>query len=239
MKFVLTNDDGIDGHGLEALHDCLKDRGQIVIVAPLQPQSGIGHQVTTRSALRVAEVAQNRYSVDGTPADCARIALKSIVPDADWLIAGINPGANLGSDVYNSGTVAAAREAAILGCRSIAISQYIARDHRINWKITENHACQALEMLLKHRLAAGHFWNVNLPHPFDEVMELDFQFCRLDINPHRYAYVKDGDEYVYDGNIHERPRQTGTDVAVCFDEGKISITRIAVGTTRFDQRSDL
>ncbi len=238
MKFVLTNDDGIEGPGLEALHHCLKDSGQIVIVAPLQPQSGIGHRVTTRSALRVDEVAQNRYSVDGTPADCVRIALKNIAPDADWLIAGINPGANLGSDVYNSGTVAAAREAAILGCRSLAISQYIARDRSINWKITEVHARPALRMLINHRLAAGHFWNVNLPHPLDEDMELEFQFCRLDINPHRYTYEKDGDEYVYRGSIHERPRRAGTDVAVCFDEGKISITRIAVRTTGFDLRSD-
>lgn len=233
MKFVLTNDDGIEGPGLDALHRCLSDSGQIVVVAPLHPQSGIGHQVTTRSVLRVAKVAQNRYSVDGTPADCARIALKEIAPGADWLIAGINPGANLGSDVYNSGTVAAAREAAILGCRSIAISQYIAENHTINWQITENHAGPALRMLIRHRLAAGHFWNVNLPHPLDEDTELDFQFCNLDVNPHRYSFHKNGDEYLYKGSIHERPRLPGSDVAVCFDDGKISITRIALGTTPF------
>jgi 5'-nucleotidase len=239
VKIVLTNDDGIDGPGLEALHRCLADSGQIVIVAPLQPQSGTGHQVTTRTALQVNEIDKNQYSVDGTPADCARIALKDIAPDADWLVAGINPGANLGSDVYNSGTVAAAREAAILGCRSIAVSQYIAKDQRINWKITEDHARPALRKLIDHRLVAGHFWNVNLPHPLDEDQELDYQFCRLDINPHQYSYLKNGDAYLYQGSIHERPRQTDTDVAVCFDEGKISITRIALGTTEFDHLQDL
>jgi 5'-nucleotidase len=234
VKFVLTNDDGIEGPGLEALHHCLKDSGQIMIVAPMQPQSGIGHRVTTRSALRVVEMAQNQFSVDGTPADCARIALKHIAPDADWLIAGINPGANLGSDVYNSGTVAAAREAAILGYRSIAISQYIAKDHDITWKITEYHARPALRMLINHRLPAAHFWNVNLPHPLDEDRKVGYQFCGLDINPHQYTYLKDGDGYVYQGSIHERPRHPGTDVSVCFDEGEISITRIAVGTTPYD-----
>lgn len=232
MKIVLTNDDGIDAPGLEVLYDCLKDSGQIVIVAPLLPQSGTGHQVTTRAALRVVKTAANRYSVDGTPADCSRIALKHIAPNADWLIAGINPGANLGSDVYNSGTVAAARESAILGYRSAAISQYISKDHDINWRITGIHARRTLKMLMKHRLAAFHFWNVNLPHPLYEDTRLDYQFCNLDTNPHQYSYIVEGDDYIYRGSIHERPRQAGTDVAVCFDEGKVSITRMAVGTTK-------
>ena len=98
------------------------------------PSPASAHRVTTRSALRVEQLDTDKFSVDGTPADCVRLALKKLAPDAAWLVAGINPGANLGSDVYNSGTVAAAREAAILGVRSIAISQYIARDHEVNWE---------------------------------------------------------------------------------------------------------
>ena len=115
MKIVLTNDDGIDAPGLDTLNRCVDQRVDIIIVAPQNAQSGIAHRVTTREPLRVNQLEPNRHSVEGTPADCARIALKVIAPDADWLISGINAGANLGSDVYNSGTVAAAREAAILG----------------------------------------------------------------------------------------------------------------------------
>ncbi len=238
MKIVLTNDDGIDGPGLEVLYQGLKDSGQVVIVAPLQPQSGIGHRVTTRSALRVVEVKPNRYSVDGTPADCSRIALKRIAPDADWLIAGINPGANLGSDVYNSGTVAASREAAILGYRSIAISQYISKNREINWDITGMHALPILKMLMQHRLEASYFWNVNLPHPLDKNKNLDFEYCSLDTNPHLYTFKVEGNTYIYQGSIHQRPRRAGTDVAVCFDEAKVAITRIAIGTTEFNRSEE-
>ncbi len=115
MKIVLTNDDGIDSPGLETLNRCAEQLGDVIIVAPQNAQSGIAHRVTTREPIRVNQLGPDRHSVDGTPADCVRIALKVISPDTDWLISGINAGANLGSDVYNSGTVAAAREAAILG----------------------------------------------------------------------------------------------------------------------------
>jgi 5'-nucleotidase len=233
LKIVLTNDDGIDAPGLETLVRCIRRLGDVIIVAPQRPQSGIAHRVTTRDPIRINQLEPNRNSVDGTPADCARIALKVIAPDADWLISGINAGANLGSDVYNSGTVAAAREAAILGYRAIAVSQYIAKDQKVDWSITGNHVCPVLGMLLSLDLAPGHFWNVNLPHPIRKNSELAYEFCGLDTNPHKYAYHKNGDELMYAGTIHERPRDSGKDVAVCFDERKIAITRLPVGTGEF------
>ncbi len=228
MKIILTNDDGIDAPGLDALENCFQDGVRIVVVAPAQPQSGASHQVTTRSPIRVNQIGPNRFGVEGTPADCSRIALKRISPDAHWLVSGINAGANLGSDVYNSGTVSAAREAAILGCRSIAVSQYIAKGHQVNWNITGHHAAAALKMLMERGLAASHFWNINLPHPLASHSEIPIGFCGLDTNPHKYQFRKNENEYVYEGSIHERSRDPGTDMAVCFDVGKISITEIAV-----------
>lgn len=230
MKIVLTNDDGIDAPGLDTLSRCVKLLGDVIIVAPQNAQSGIAHRVTTRSPIRVNQIGQNQYSVDGTPADCSRIALKEIASDADWLISGINAGANLGSDVYNSGTVAAAREAAILGYPAIAISQYISKDHEVDWPVTGHHAGAVLKMLLGRELAPGYFWNVNLPHPIAIKSPLNYQFCGLDTNPHNYVYQQNGDELIYKGTIHERPRDSGKDVAVCFDEQRIAITRLAVGT---------
>ena len=230
LKIILTNDDGFDAPGLHTLESCFQDAAKITVVAPAQPQSGIAHKVTTQSPIRVNQMGPNFYSVEGTPADCSRIALKQIAPEAHWLISGINPGANLGSDVYNSGTVAAAREAAILGYRSIAVSQYIAKDHRINWDITGYHTAAALKMLMERDLVPSSFWNVNLPHPLNGQAKIPVEFCELDTNPHKYDYKINETEYIYEGSIHERPRNPGTDVAVCFDEGKISITQIAVGT---------
>ena len=229
LKIVITNDDGIAAPGLEALVRCVRRLGELVIVAPQHPQSGIAHRATTGEPIRINELEANRHSVDGTPADCARIALKVIAPDADWLISGINPGANLGSDVYNSGTVAAAREAAILGYRAIAVSQYIAKDQKVEWSITSYHAGPVLQMLVGRDLAQGHFWNVNLPHPIRKNSKVAYEFCELDTHPHNYVYHQNGNELTYMGSIHERPRDPGKDVAVCFDEGKIAITRLAVG----------
>ena len=229
MKIVITNDDGIDAPGLAALAQCVRRLGDVVIVAPQKSQSGIAHRITTREPIRINELEANRHSVDGTPADCARIALKVITPDADWLISGINWGANLGSDVYNSGTVAAAREAAILGYRAIAVSQYIAKDQKVEWSITAYHAGPVLEMLVSRNLVPGHFWNVNLPHPIRKSSKIAHEFCELDTHPHNYGYHQDGNEFTYKGSIHERPRDPGKDVAVCFDEGKIAVTRLSVG----------
>lgn len=233
MKIVLTNDDGIDAPGLRMLQSCVRDLGKIIIAAPRDPQSGMAHKVTVHSPIRVDKIEKDRFSIHGTPADCSRLALKEIAPDADWLIAGINPGANLGSDVYNSGTVAAAREAAILGCRSIAVSQYVSRDNPIDWNATGFHSGTILRMLMGRQLSEGHFWNVNLPHPITEDTDLDYRYCGLDTHPHQYDYHLNGTEYTYDGSIHDRPRGPGTDVSVCFDESRVSITRIALGTTKF------
>jgi 5'-nucleotidase len=231
LKIVITNDDGIDAPGLDVLFQCVRPFGNIVTVAPQKPQSGKAHRVTTRDPIHFDQSGPDCFSIDGTPADCARVALKRFAADAEWLISGINPGANLGSDVYNSGTVAAAREATILGCRAIAISQYIARDRQIDWAATRYHARPILHMLVGRALAPGHFWNVNLPHPYRTNIDLSYEFCDLDTHPHHYTYDQQGDALIYKGTIHERPRDVGKDVAVCFDEGKIAISCLAVGTT--------
>jgi 5'-nucleotidase len=229
MPMILTNDDGFDAPGLEALKMALRRTGALTVVAPDAPQSGIGHRVTTAAQIEVTRVENNRYRVRGTPADCSRIALKKIAPGSDWLIAGINPGANLGSDIYHSGTVAAAREAAILGCRSIALSQYISAGGTIDWQATQHHAGKVLKVLLDRPLPARHFWNVNLPHPISLNDRLSIEFCGLDTCPHRYDFNVDNDRYLYQGSIHDRPREPGKDVAVCFDQGNIAVTCIPLG----------
>lgn len=127
MRILLTNDDGIGGPGLAALAECLDGLGELWIVAPDQDRSGTGHAITVREHLRVQRIRLagrwESYAVAGTPADCVKLALLELCPGPpDLVVAGINAGANLGIDVFYSGTVAAALEGALMGLPSIAVS---------------------------------------------------------------------------------------------------------------------
>ena len=113
MAFLLTNDDGIDAPGIEALWQVVEGDG--TIVAPQQQHSGCGHTVTVNAPIAVAQRSPQHYAVGGTPADCVRLGLQHLYPKAQLVLSGINAGGNLGTDVYMSGTVAAVREAALLG----------------------------------------------------------------------------------------------------------------------------
>lgn len=227
MKIVVTNDDGFDQPGLAALVEALKPMGEITVVAPATPQSNVGHRVTMKAPIRMDRLDDHTCVVHATPADCSRLAIKQFAPDVDWVIAGINPGANLGSDVYQSGTVAAAREAAILGVRAIAISQYISPDWIVDWPAARTQVSQCLPAILKKPLTAGQFWNINLPSPITTGSVLAHRFCPLDKHPHRYRYAENDGAYRYQGIIHDRPRSVGSDVEVCFG-GSISVTRMEI-----------
>jgi 5'-nucleotidase len=228
LKLVLTNDDGYLAPGLTALIEVAGRIGQVMVVAPIHPQSGVGHQVSMKTPLRVESAAKaDHFMVHGAPADCTRLALKEIVPDADWILSGINQGANLGSDVYQSGTVAAAREAAILGKKSIAVSQYIAREWLVDWDAAVRHLFAVLPIVMNAPLAPGCFWNINLPSPITIDSPVIWRYCPLDKHPHKYRYRKDGDLYYYEGVIHDRPRTAGSDVDICFS-GNVSITCVEI-----------
>src|SRR5262245_55181854 len=105
MKFLISNDDGIDAPGLAALGDATSALGDPIVVAPLSAHSGCSHRVTTGQPLCVYRRADNVFAIDGTPADCIRVALHEIAAEADWILAGVNAGGNLGADVFYSGTV--------------------------------------------------------------------------------------------------------------------------------------
>ena len=228
MRFVITNDDGYGAPGLTTLAELVQPIGRVTVVAPHAPQSGIGHQVTMKTPIQVIRGSEkDHFVVHGAPADCTRLAVKSLVPDVDWVLAGINPGANLGSDAYQSGTIAAAREAAILGVKAVAVSQYIGPDRVLDWQATGEQVAIILPMLLKEMLAPGQFWNINLPSTLVAGCRVDYQFGPLDKHPHKYQFRKEGDNYHYEGIIHDRPRTAGSDVDICFG-GKISITRMEI-----------
>lgn len=225
MKIVVTNDDGYDAAGLAALAAVAAHFGEVTTVAPLTPQSYMGHRVTTTSPIEVVQAGLREYRVDGTPADCARIALRCLVPEADWLFSGINHGGNLGADVYISGTVAAAREAVLLGYRGLAVSHYKARGREIDWAVAQRRLRPVIEQILQQESPAGRYWNVNLPHPPEGAPEPTSSCCPLDRQPLDVAFRREGRTYIYEGLYQRRPFREDTDVAHCF-AGRITVTAL-------------
>jgi 5'-nucleotidase len=227
MKLLLTNDDGIDAPGLEALRSAAAKLGQPVVVGPTEAHSGCSHRVTTHLPLRLTTLAADRFAVDGTPADCVRVGLHRVAPDADWVLAGINAGGNLGADVYHSGTVAAVREAVLHGWPGIALSHYHRKNRPIDWKRAAAWVTPLLRRLLREPHTPGVFWNVNLPHLEDGSPDPEVIFCPLDPEPLPLSFRAEGELLHYDGDYHGRRCRSGSDVDVCF-RGAIAVTRIAL-----------
>jgi len=229
MKFLLTNDDGVDAPGLAALERALATFGECLVVAPDRHLSGCGHQTTTDRSLVLSRAADGRHALDGTPVDCTRIGLGHVATDIDWVIAGINEGGNLGADLYRSGTVAAVREAALLGKPGIAVSQYRRRDSAADWGRAARWTADVVRLLLAKPAEPGVFWNVNLPDPVGPASQPEIVFCPLDPHPLPAVYRFVDGRFRYCGSYHERPRETGHDVDVCFS-GAIAVTRVALPT---------
>lgn len=122
MKILLTNDDGVRADGLAMLASRLSDLAEIYVVAPDRERSCQSHAFTLHEPLRVVEVAPHWFSVSGTPADCVYLGVLELCPRPDLVISGINHGYNLGADIFYSGTVAGAIEAALRGVPAIAVS---------------------------------------------------------------------------------------------------------------------
>lgn len=222
MTFLVTNDDGIDAPGLASLETLCREYGEVIVAAPDAPQSEMGHRVTTTALVPVTAEAPGRYRIGGTPADCARIGLRCLAPHVDWVVSGINHGGNLGADTYISGTVAAAREAALLGYRSIALSHFVAKGRPLDWSVARRRARRALDDLLQRDLPRGCYWNVNLPHPA-HADDCALAFCPLDTNALDVRYRAENGGFQYAGVYQNRPRQPGRDVDVCF-RGEIAVT---------------
>jgi 5'-nucleotidase len=226
---IITNDDGIDAPGILVLERALEKLIQSVIVAPAGPCSGCGHAVTTHQPFRVISRATQRIAVDGTPADCVRVGLLSVAPEARWVVSGINAGGNLGCDVYHSGTVAAAREAAIHGVGAIAFSQFIDKGRTLDWERAAHWAKRVFRELQNRPLPHATFWNVNFPHLEPGDPEPSLVECAVDPSPLPMDYRTDGETWTYCGKYQSRARRPGQDVDICFG-GAISLSQISVAS---------
>jgi 5'-nucleotidase len=164
MRHILvTNDDGYFSPGIEALAAALRPLGEVTIVAPHFEASAVGHALTLRRPLRIEEVAERVYSVDGTPTDCVNIGIAEVLGvKPDLVVSGINKGLNVGDDVTYSGTVAGALEGALLGYQAIAVSLQFSRS---TWDFGPAAAIAATfaAALLERPLPSRTFLNINVP----------------------------------------------------------------------------
>ena len=166
MKILLTNDDGIHAPGLMALYKELNGDFDLSVVAPESEMSAVGHAITLELPLRVRKVRKNGsffgYGVNGTPADCVKIAVQELldfVPDV--ILSGINLGANVGVNVLYSGTVSAATEGAFLGIKSAALSLNTRRDP--DFSFAARFSRSIIQFLKDNKLKKGTALNVNIP----------------------------------------------------------------------------
>jgi 5'-nucleotidase len=163
LRVLVTNDDGYFSPGIVALATALGPLGRVTIVAPQTEASAVGHALTLRRPLRIAQISDGVYAVDGTPTDCVNLAIHDVLDGPpDLVVSGINKGLNIGDDVTYSGTVAGALEAALLGYPAMAVSLQFTKGE---WDFQPAAAIAAslARLLLEQPLAPRSFLNVNVP----------------------------------------------------------------------------
>lgn len=166
MNILLTNDDGIHAEGLWALHTQLARRHQVTVIAPDRERTAVSHGITLHLPLRAGPVVVNGgcrgVAVNGTPADCVKLGILEILKGKpDLVVAGLNPGANVGVNIAYSGTVAAAKEAALGGIPAIAAS--MEGDGPYAYEPAAAFVARLAEMVLRRGVHPGTFLNVNFP----------------------------------------------------------------------------
>jgi 5'-nucleotidase len=235
MNILITNDDGINAIGINLLSRVASEFGEVTVIAPKQQQSGCGHFTTLDKPIEMSKVGDNRFAVAGSRVDCVRIGIAHMEKKFDWVLSGINDGANLGFDIFLSGTVGAAREAAYRGLPAIAFSQYCNKHgNSKRWIRAEHHARALLKDLFLNEPRPRQFWNVNFPDLESEdagiaqhngKLACKIIHCELDPNPLPLVYESDGQVFSPNGDYHLRSRADGTDIDVCFS-GHIAVTMV-------------
>jgi len=236
---ILTNDDGINAPGIRAMWEEMSAVEDVLIVAPETEQSAVGHAITLSTPLKVREVKEQGkrigYAVNGTPADCVKIAVTEILEQPPKLIlSGVNQGGNLGICAIYSGTVSAATEAAILGLPAMAVS--LDSWENQDFSAATEFVRRFYPMLLKKGLPEGVSLNVNVPAiPRDQIKgavvtrqgkSRVIETFDKRVDPRNNAY------YWLAGEMTFNEAEPGTD-AEMVAENYISITPIHFDLTNF------
>ena len=167
MRILVTNDDGIHAAGLDACIEIGEALGgEIWVVAPEIDQSGVSHSLSLNDPLRLREAGERHFAVKGTPTDCVIMGARHVLPQPpDLVLSGVNRGRNAAEDVLYSGTVAAAKEAAVLGIPSFALSQAYTSASKLQpyWQTAVAHAPEIVRKVLKNGIPRDVLVNINFP----------------------------------------------------------------------------
>jgi 5'-nucleotidase len=242
MKILLTNDDGIFAPGLAAIYKELVGLGDVTVVAPAQTKSGAGHSVTFYEPLVCNHVDVNGlfsgYSVFGSPADCVKLALNEFVKGpVDLVVSGMNAGANVGINVYYSGTVAAAMEAAFYRIPAVAMS--LSMDERLNFEQGAKYCVQVLKKLLP--VIGNEVLNVNIPR-LSKGKPKGIRVVQQSTQGFAEHYVRKNNEsnqivYQLAGGLH-RDEEDITDT-IALADGFITVTALQYNMTHFEKTNEL
>ncbi len=180
---LVTNDDGISSPGIRFLINIMNDIGDVIVVAPDSPQSGMGHAITLESTIRCDKVIidkgpQVEYSCSGTPADCVKLAVyKLLGRKPDLCVSGINHGSNSSINVIYSGTMSAALEGALEGIPSIGFS-LLDYSHDADFSESEYYVRKITNLVLRNKLEKGICLNVNIPKFIKDSKLKGIKICR-------------------------------------------------------------
>lgn len=166
-RVLIVNDDGVEARGIKLLEEIAREfTDDVWVVAPDEEKSGFSHAISMTVPIRVRKIDERHFAVKGTPTDCALLAIYELMSSGPptVLLSGINRGANLAEDITYSGTAAAAMEGALLGIRSVALSQVFDIGGHAHWATARRFAPPVLARLLSCEWEPGTFVNVNFPH---------------------------------------------------------------------------
>ena len=236
MKVLISNDDGVHAPGLHILADAMKTVADVDVVAPDRNRSGASNSLTLQSPVRLRQLDNGYYSVEGTPTDCVHIALTGLVKNTpDMVITGINAGSNLGDDVLYSGTVAAAMEGRFLGLPAIAMSLVGEKDE--HFEAAAKVALELTQRIWKLQLPAATLLNVNVPDvPYEQLkgMEVTRLGTRHCAEPTiRQTDPRGHDVYWVGPPGLEEDAGPGTDF-YAIKNGIVSITPIRLDLTHYE-----
>jgi 5'-nucleotidase len=179
---LLTNDDGYQAAGLRLLAEHLREFAEVQIVAPSLERSGAAQSLTLRQPIVCHRMAENEWAIDGTPADCVIVALHKLLPQTpDLVISGINHGANLGENIYYSGTVGAAREGVIHHVPGLAVSLCSKRVNS-DFAPAARLTLQIVQLILREKLSPQVLLNVNVPENWNGGVKLTRQSKKITRN---------------------------------------------------------
>jgi 5'-nucleotidase len=236
---LLTNDDGIQAAGLQALAAELASFATLSIVAPHREQSGTAQSLTLRNPIICNKVGERQWAVEGTPADAVIVALHRLLPEKpDLVISGINAGANLGENVYYSGTVGAAREAALHHIPALAIS-LCSKAEGAKFDVAARVARSAAKIVLAEGLPEQVLLNVNVPQPWSGEVKFTRQSQKITRNQLHEGKDPRGRTYywLFEQRI-DKDVAPDTDYAAIF-AGAVSITPLHLDPTHTESLNHL